>query len=166
MNSACTALQDELQAVSQATNDIMILAKIDQQPEAVIDYLAWQFHVDFYDIDFDLPLKRQLVKNSIAWHRRKGTKSVVQEMVSSVFTGGTVHEWFEYGGDPYRFRVEVTKLSDDEMLYNRLIMLINAVKNTRSWLDGIIQETGMTLEPLVGIAQHYTSHITIKAGAI
>lgn len=137
VQAAAAALNQELQAVSAAIDEIMVIAKLDRLPEGVIDHLAWQWHVDFYDEELPLATKRALVKSAIAWHRRKGTPAVVQEMVSTVLSNGVVSEWFDYGGQPYRFRVETDEVVHDQSVYDRLVQLVEAVKNVRSWLDTI-----------------------------
>lgn len=63
----------------------------------LVDILAWQFHVDFYDPTKPLSLKKQLVQNSIQWHHRKGTVALLQEVLDLFWPGGaTIIEWFEY----------------------------------------------------------------------
>jgi len=137
VQAACSALEGEMQAVSVAIDQIMIISKLDQQPEEVIDSLAWQWHVDFYEDTMDINTKIALVKNAIAWHRRKGTAGMVQEYVSTVLTSGEVTEWFQYDGQPYHFKVQTNGVITSQDAYERLVKLINLVKNTRSWLDSI-----------------------------
>jgi hypothetical protein len=65
--------------------------------ETLVDILAWQFHVDFYDRTKPLEERRQLVFNSIQWHTRKGTVALLQEVLDFFWKGGaTIQEWFEY----------------------------------------------------------------------
>lgn len=72
----------------------LILSLLD---ETLIDILAWQFHVDFYDPAKPLDFKRQLVQNAIQWHMRKGTVALVQEVLDTYWPGGaSLTEWFEY----------------------------------------------------------------------
>jgi P2-related tail formation protein len=49
----------------------------------------------------------------------------------------SLQEWFDYNGDPYRFKVLVKSIIQDEDTYIRLTKLINEYKNVRSWLDAI-----------------------------
>jgi phage tail P2-like protein len=167
VKAAAEALDQELKSVTEAIRETILFARINELPEQVIDLLAWQFHVDFYDpLNMTISEKRALVLSSIDWHRRIGTPAVVQEMVSTLFTGGTVYEWWEYGGEPYHFRVEVTDTVQDGSLYDNLVSLINAVKNTRSRLDGVIMIKGSSLEPYLGIAQFHSSHMVIDVEVI
>ena len=138
INAAAQALDDELQKVTAAIRETLILPRIDELPEAVVDLLAWQLHVDFYDELKSLAEKRNAVKQSIAMHRIKGTRMAVELALHMVYESGEVREWFEYGGRPYYFRVrfirpETIRTED----VDRVIRIICAVKNTRSWLESI-----------------------------
>lgn len=136
--AAARALDDELQKVTAATRDALILPRIDELSEEVIDLLAWQWSVDFYDELKSLGEKRNAVKQSIAMHRIKGTRRAVELALHMVYTSGEVSEWFEYGGQPYYFRVrfiEPENIRTEDV--DRVIRIINTVKNTRSWLESI-----------------------------
>ena len=79
--AAAQALDAELQAVTKATVETMHLPRLDVLPEAVVDLLAWQWHVDFYEpIGMDIETKRKLVKESIAWHRIKARQQLSRRL--------------------------------------------------------------------------------------
>ena len=134
--AAARALDDELQKITAATRNALLLPRLDELSEEVIDLLAWQWHVDFYEPSMSIETKRQLVRESIAWHRIKGTKAAVEKMTQTVFKGGVVTEWFEYGGEPYHFRIDLLtapNITQDDTA--RLLAVVNAAKNVRSVLD-------------------------------
>lgn len=115
-----------------------VIASIETLPESIVDVLAWQWSVDFYDELKSLAEKRNAVKQSIAVHRIKGTRRAVEIALHMVYTSGEVSEWFEYGGQPYYFRVrfiEPENIRTEDV--DRVIRIINAVKNMRSWLESI-----------------------------
>lgn len=115
---------------------LLIYPAIDSLNEQLIDYLAVQMHVDEYDDTENLDIKRQQVKQSFLLHRLKGTKYAVQKAVSTVYQSAKVEEWPEYSGEPYHFRVTgITAPMNETKTINKLVRLINAYKNTRSWLD-------------------------------
>ena len=53
-------------------------------PEAVLDHLAWQLHVEGYETAVDVAAKRQLIAGSLLLHRRRGTPWAVRMAVASV----------------------------------------------------------------------------------
>jgi len=132
------AVTPQLQDVSQKIEECIILARLDELPETVVDLLAWQYHVDFYENGLTLNEKRSLVKTSIDVHRHKGTPYAVQTVVSAILENAKVEEWFEYGGEPYHFRVKlITGPMTGAETIAKLTKAINMTKNARSWLDGV-----------------------------
>lgn len=124
--------------VNQMVELVSIYPRIEELSSDLINALAIQFHVDYYNKNLPLDTRRSLVKNSFRWHLRKGTKSIVEEMVKIVFNDGVVQEWWEYNGEPYHFRVDLLlspPITTDGI--NEILYAINLVKNVRSWLDQI-----------------------------
>lgn len=137
VSAAAQALDSELQAVTAAIDQCLLLARIDELPEPVIDQLAWQFHVDFYEPDLPLEQKRALVKGALDWHKRKGTPAAVEELITALFDEGKVVEWWEYDGEPYKFKIVThnTAVTNEKAL--EFIRALASVKNARSWLEKV-----------------------------
>jgi len=117
----------------------LIYSRIDELPEEVLDLLAWQFHIEGYELASTTEEKRSFIKRAIELHRHKGTKWAIKNVLQALNIHGVVKEWFEYGGEPYKFKVElgITNKEITTQLRDKLIQLINEYKNTRSWLDEI-----------------------------
>lgn len=138
VKAAALAIDGELREISESIKLCLLIARLDELDEWTVDYLAWQFHVDFYDYNLPIDKKRNLVRQSIAWHKKKGTPYAVQEIVSTILEGAYVQENWEYGGMPYRFKVGLIEGPiAGEATITQLVKAINAVKNTRSHLDGV-----------------------------
>lgn len=131
------AVSQEIQSVSSDIALCILLARLDELPEEIVDLLAWQTHVDFYESDLPIEQKKDLVRQAIPWHRYKGTKWAVEQVVSIIFKEVKIKEWFEYGGDPYHFRLETEQTLTNDTDLDRLVRMINATKNTRSWLEDV-----------------------------
>lgn len=132
----CEAIEKEMQAVNRATGYYLLLPRLDELSEALLDELAWEYHVDFYDQTLPIEQKREMVRQAIESHRKKGTAAVVRNVVSIILQDGRVEEWFQYGGEPYHFRVILIMgpMASEETI-QKLVDTIYAVKNVRSWLD-------------------------------
>lgn len=132
------AVTPQLQEVSKAIEECILLARLDELSETVVDLLAWQYHVDFYEKGLPIDQKRALVRTSIDVHRHKGTPYAVQTVVTAILNGAKVQEWFDYGGQPYHFKVAlITGPMVSAETIEKLVKAINLAKNTRSWLDGV-----------------------------
>jgi len=122
--------------------DTLMLYLIDTAPEAALLPLAEQFHVlgiEGWSLTQTPAQQRALIKNAIELHRSKGTKWAIKQVLVTLGMTGVVSEWFEYGGDPYHFRIDVDLsgrgMGADEV--QRLLEIINEYKNARSHLDAL-----------------------------
>lgn len=137
VQAICNALNPYFQLLSDSVKNVLIYSRIDGLDDKAIDELAWQFHVDFYDASLSLEKKRALVKKSLWLHRIKGTPQAVIDSATTVFGKTKLKEWFEYEGNPYYFKldVDVTEQGASPDNLKKLETLVNAYKNTRSWID-------------------------------
>ena len=124
--------------LADEVNNVIILPRVDDVSEEILDHLAYFFHVDFYDLSLDIETKRKLVKESVYIHQIKGTPLAVEILISTLFGEGEVSEWFEYGDTPYRFRVITGNESVTTERAEEFIRALNTVKNARSVLDRVI----------------------------
>lgn len=136
VRAICDSIVGKLQMIDEKSELVLLLPRLDYLPEVLIDELAWQYHVGFYDYSASIDKKRALVKEAIAWHRRKGTPAAVEEVCAAVFKSATVCENWEYGGKPYHFQVRmITESIPDQSVIDNLYRAISESKNVRSWLD-------------------------------
>lgn len=137
VDNSAEALDGELLEVEGCIREALIVSRIDELPEELVDLLAWQWHVDFYPPDLSLTAKRNLVRSSIPWHRKKGTLWAVKRLCEDVFGKAEVTEWYQYGGTPYRFRVATEGRLSTEEAWRLFFQSLDHAKNTRSWLDEV-----------------------------
>ena len=162
LRNVALALDGEMQRTTELSRMVLLLARIDELDDATIDLLAKQFKVDFYDADTPLERKRELVRTSIAWHRKKGTPAAVQQVVDTLIGGAKVQEYWEYGGKPYFFRVSgMNGPIVSERTVDLVTRAINVAKNTRSHLDDIRFErrTSATLHIGAATNLHYAIEV-------
>jgi phage tail P2-like protein len=110
---------------------------IDVLPESELDELAWELYITWYDSGADIETKRELIRSSYLVRARFGTPWAVEEFARAHFGNGVVSEWFEYGGEPFFFRlyVVVDPRADYGVGRRRLLDGLWRVKNVRSHLD-------------------------------
>jgi len=122
--------------------ECLLVKIIDNLPADALPHLAEQYHITGNEgwlqcqTDAD---KRSLIKKAIELHRYKGTKYALINVLHSLNINGDIKEWFEYGGEPFFFKVVLyifTRPVDAET-EAKMIALINEYKNVRSFLDAI-----------------------------
>lgn len=115
-----------------------ITADIDNAKSEVVDLIAAERNCDFYDRSLPLENRRKLAKNAYLYKHFKGTAFAVRQIVIDAFQDAELREWFEYGGDPYHFRLIFDGEIPDEEILNKILTAVNAVKNIRSKLENIV----------------------------
>ncbi len=120
-------------------DQLRIYPSIDQLDEALLDILAYDFKVDWWDADYSLEEKRQTLKDSWRVHKLLGTKAAVETAISAIYPHTQVLEWFEYGGEPHHFRLDINITNDsiDSGKQRRVLERMNFYKSLRSHNDGV-----------------------------
>ena len=133
----CKILTPIFRELSKESKLAFIYGRVDELDDKILDELAWQFHVDFYSVDFPIHVKRNLIKNAKKIHKLKGTPAAVENLLSSICGNATLKEWFEYDGEPFMFKVRIEVENNINSLLDKFEKSINTVKNTRSHLEKI-----------------------------
>ncbi len=133
------AMADLLAQRRSEIEQLRIYPVIDRLDEQLLDILAYDFKVDWWDADYSLEEKRRTLKDSWRVHKVLGTKAAVETALRAIYPKAQVQEWFEYGGEPYRFKLDIDltgELSDAARPW-RVLERVNYYKSLRSHLDSI-----------------------------
>lgn len=118
-----------------------LFCDIDEASEEALDALAAELQTPLYKNDYPLTVKRQIVKNSMLYYIRSGTRGAVEELLADIYQGAEVEEWFEYGGEPNYFRVAIdisrTTVPVAEMTPAELESWLYSVKRASSALESL-----------------------------
>ncbi len=118
---------------------LRIYTAIDELDEALLDILAQDFKVDWWDKDYSVEEKRRTLKSSWQVHRTLGTKAAVEKAISAIYPETTVQEWWEYDGQPYHFKLLIDSTFEhaDPKKHRRVLDRVAYYKNLRSHLDQV-----------------------------
>lgn len=111
----------------------------DSCPLALLPWLAWEYQVDTWNINWSEQKKRDAIKRAHYIHRHRGTVAAVRHaLVDSPF-GTDIVEWFNQNpkGDPYTFRLNVHQndLPVTEYDQQDLKIAVLRARNLRSWFS-------------------------------
>lgn len=158
--------QPEIAAISYACKMAMqilleisvnsrMYSDIDNMPEYILDYMAVELNANYYDAEESLEIKRNVVKNSIYWKMKAGTKEAVQELIAIIFGSGELTTWDEFDGEPGTFDVDVpTTLTQG--FVDQFAKVIEKNKNATSHLLSLTSAGDMEtdLKAVSGVAQY------------
>lgn len=138
----------------EETNRLTLYPAIDRLEEPVLDALARDFKVDWWDMDFSSEEKRRTLQDSWKVHKMLGTKAAVETAISAVYPDTQVLEWFEYGGKPYHFKLMINSEYEkiDPEKHRRVMERVAYYKNLRSHLDEVEYFDGFSARAWAGAA--------------
>lgn len=127
-------------AVDRSTGDIYSFSRKldfrsnkDVKDHEILDELAIDLHVDFYDKNLHADMKREIIDDSIIQHMEKGTGGAVERALANIGVKGEVVEWYQYEGTPFTFRIILS--SPVDLTNSDIKRIINSYKNTRSHFE-------------------------------
>lgn len=161
-----SSIADILAKRKEEIRRVAIYSRIDDLPEDLLDILAYDFKVDWYNPDYPIEVKRALLKSNWNVHRRLGTKWAVENIITTYFGDGYVDEWFQYGGDPGHFRVYSSNPSLNENKFAEFLSLLSKVKRASSQLDGVFITLAGQLNLHTGVALHEIGAEQYAIGAV
>jgi phage tail P2-like protein len=181
MTALARVIAEQLQGTVRQIGKNIIYARIDELDEQTLDVLAYDLHVDWYDYSYPIEVKRQTIRDSVRVHRRLGTKYAVEPALGAAFPGTRGQEGFEYGGEPYMFKV-IIGATESGVSADRQAAVLERVrfyKNLRSHLEAIsyqiekkaavftaaVHSVGVRLEVYPYLAEDIEETARIKAGA-
>lgn len=132
--------QSTAEAIGEAFLNVKkasIYTRIAELDEGVLDILAKDFGISWYDYDFQLDTKRRVVAAAFSVHRHMGTVGAMITAICAIWPDSTVEEWFEYNGDPFYFRVLVNanEPGAEPIRFDAIDKTVKLYKNERSWLE-------------------------------
>ena len=167
MAMMAAVVAEELERLFDDNDLLSIYTQIDALDGSMLDILADDFKVDWWDANAPLDKKRETFKNSINVHRALGTTGAVKKAITSMYAGATVLEWYNYGGDPYHYKLSVNLgdlLGSAEILQN-VVARSKYYANVRSVLDGVSFRTDRVRNVFYGFAATHSSRTTYPVAA-
>lgn len=156
------AINNQVSKILEEISLINIYNNIDNLNEELLDKLAYDFDITWYDATSTIDVKKRLIKTGIKINKLLGTPYAVEEVIKMYFGDGKVQEWFEYGGEPYKFKVITSNPSVTQELADKFIKILNCVKNERSHLDTILISLTGQMDYRAGIIVQITEKSEIR----
>ena len=105
------ALSEALGVLHEQTLDFadksQIYTAIDTAPIEILDAIAVNWKIDWYDTAYSEEQKRRIIKTALTVRRLMGTTYATRLQADSIFPGTQLEEWFDYNGTPGTFRLFV-----------------------------------------------------------
>lgn len=135
--SLAESMNELSSAAAQKIGTISKWTKIDEMSESELDELAWELNVSWYLYDRDIKMKREIIKSAPLVHKKIGTKWALEQVLTIYFNDSRVLEWFDFGGVPGHFKIEVVNTETVDKDAEAFLKVLNDVKKASQILDSI-----------------------------
>ena len=131
------ALKKGVQAVMKAAMESQVTADVDALPEHILDVLAVENGIVWYDPDAEISVKRALIKSATNVHMTLGTVAAVSQVANDYYGDSEVLEWFEYSGTPGHFKINIITEGMHIDIPDSFVEILKKVKRQSAILDGV-----------------------------
>ena len=159
----CAAITPELNAID--VSKCLIEQNIDTMSGVMLDEIATEKNIFWYDSNADLDVKRNLIKNADKVFRYLGTPYAIEQVIMDYFGDGTIEEWYEYDGDPFYFRVLTSNIAVTGTKAEQFNAAVNKVKRLSTRLEEVIVNMVANLDVKYGFALHTGDSIKLRQEA-
>lgn len=119
--------------VSHVQTGLEVLQDVEKMPEWRLDEMAWELGC-LYDYNANIEAKRRWIRDATPLAAALGTPQAIYNYLEGYFDEVELEEYWQYGGEPFHFRVTVSgKWTAESEAWAR--KAIAASQNVRSILD-------------------------------
>lgn len=159
----CYVIDRFMELLRNYSEKVIFFGNIENLPEKILDYLAIEWGLPYYEDTLDHDTKVRLIEEGFKWRKVAGTVAGVEDLAVKMFGQAKVTQWNEYGGDPGYFKISTnaTISGDLEQFFN---LLIKKEKNARSWLEAIEKREDTNMYTYMGVhtRTRYIKNATIN----
>ena len=103
--------------------------------EEALDMIGYELRIPIYKDSYDIETKRKMVANALKYWTQMGTVSAIEQLCSDVFKKAKVVEWFDYGGEPGHFMIDLGGYRITQADVDKFIKDLDTFKRLSAHLD-------------------------------
>ncbi len=143
IESLSHAVHKSMLEIWKYSERICLESDIEDLPEPVLDYLAKEKNLPYYDSEFSLETKQKLIRDGESWYFRAGTVDGVEKLIQIIFGNGHIVEWFDFDEDEreaYKgyFDVHVNGSLISDKSVEEFAKILKHAKNISRWLRKVV----------------------------
>lgn len=156
------AVNRQLAQLLTYAEGVKIFVSLDKMPDAVLDVLAMELRLPYYDQSYTTEVKRELVKGGLEYWATAGTVESLSKILMNIFGDAEIEEWFEYGGAPGYFRILTANQNVTGETLDSFTKTAQDVKRLSAWLQEVMVDMGVpNMKICQGFALYDYTEITL-----
>lgn len=158
------AIDKQIAKLTKIARSLNVWGDLDKVNPNLYDRLAICIQAPYYKSEYSNEQKLRLLKNALSSYRFSGTVKAVEELLGAIFENAKFIPWYQYGGEPYHFKVQTTKLpsEEDKKLFEQML---KKTKAARSRLDFVeVYEDDLLTHVYIGSSITAVEDVDINGG--
>lgn len=159
----CYAVERQIRRMKKLACKLNVWGDLDNADPRHYDYVASCLRALYYRSDMTNDQKLLIIKKSMMTYRYAGSIRAIEELLGNLFHEARFIPWYEYGGRPYHFKINVSGNPNAETK-RALEDILKKVKAARSVIDAVeIKERTVTGNCYVGLGIFTTKTVSIQS---
>jgi P2-related tail formation protein len=157
----CYAIDRQIKRLASIARELTVWGDLDGVNPRYYDQAALTVRAPYYKSEYDDGKKLGLIKSAVLSRRYAGSVRAVEELIGNAFKYAVFVPWYEYGGEPYHFKVVIKDEPDgsSKALFEEMV---RKVKAARSIIDGVeLDADGFSMNVYVGLAMNQVRVVAI-----
>lgn len=132
------AVNRQLRQLLTLSAGVRLASSINTLPASILDILAVELRVPYYDQSYSVDVKRDLIRGALPYWATAGTVESLSRIMTNIFGDAEIEEWFDYGGDPGYFRILTTNQQVTGDTLAQFTKTTQDVKRLTAWLQEVL----------------------------
>lgn len=131
------AVDRQMAKLNRLSKKLRVWTDLEHVDPRYYDCIAASIRALYYKSTYDDETKLNIIKNAMKVYRYAGSRKAIEQLISDIYGSAMFHSWYEYGGQPYHFKVTTDTVLTADMI-ERFADILDQVKRLRSILDDIV----------------------------
>lgn len=130
------AFDKQIKKLHALAKKLTVWSDIDNADPKYYDHMAISIRAPYYKSEYSEKQKLKLIKATLESRMYAGTIKAVEDLLMHSILYAKFVPWYEYGGEPYHFKIETSDAPEGE---SRALFadMLQRVKAARSIIDGV-----------------------------
>ncbi len=134
------AVDRQMKKLMRFVRKVSVWSDLDHVESKYYDFLAASLRAPYYSSEYDDGVRLEILKKTLQTYMFSGTVLAEEELLKKIFLDAKFVPWYQYGGEPFHFKI-VTPTEPSEEMIQKFLTILQRVKAQRSVLDGIDTKT-------------------------
>lgn len=137
------AVNRQMQQLITYAAGTLVSVSVDTMPSGILDILAIELRIPYYDSTDSIAVKRELIKGAIPYWATAGSVDSLTKILVDIFGDAVIEEWFEYSGTAQHFRIRTSNPNVTGAVLTRFQAVARDSKRLSAYLDQVIVDLSL-----------------------